>query len=153
MGESRESFESRNYKSTPKKRSSESRGNESRSYRSPSRSSESRGDESRSYSAPSRSSESRGEESRDYARPQKPQYNNIADIDKLIKRLEGTQDVQSDSPAVNEALAAKKQKLMELKELVAKAKAAEAEKKLIDSIQKDSDELDRAINGLKGRNR
>ena len=129
---------------------------ESRDYvrYTPSRkSSESRGDESRSYSSPSRSSESRGDESRDYVRPRKPQYNNIADIDKLIKKLESTQDVQSDSPAINEALAAKKQKLIELKELVAKAKAAEAEKKILDAIKKDSAELDRAINGLKGRSK
>ncbi len=80
-------------------------------------------------------------------------YNSIEDVDKLIKKLESTKDVESNSPAVNEALQAKRKKLEELKELVAQAKAAEAEKKLLESIQRDSDELDRAIKGIKGRKR
>ena len=87
------------------------------------------------------------------SQPATRKYNSIEDVDKLIKKLEGTKEVESNSPAVNEALEAKRKKLAELKELVAKAKAAEAEKKLLEAIQRDSDELDRAINGLRGRNK
>ncbi len=89
-------------------------------------------------------------ESRDYSAPS---YRSIDDVDKLIKKLEGAKEVKSDSPAVNEALAAKRKKLEELKALVAEAEKAEAERKLVAAIQRDSDEIDKAINGLKGRSR
>ena len=85
--------------------------------------------------------------------PLRKPYNSIDDVDKLIKKLEGAKEVKSDSPAVNEALAAKRKKLEELKALVAEAKKAEAERKLVAAIQRDSDEIDKAINGLRGRSR
>ena len=84
---------------------------------------------------------------------EEPRYDKLTDIDKLIRKLEGKPSVKSDSPAVNAALEAKRKKLETLKKLVAQAKEAEEEEKLIAAIQKDSEELDRVIKGLKGRNR
>ncbi|MBQ4031352.1 MAG: hypothetical protein II625_06325 [Bacilli bacterium] len=177
MGESRGSSESRSY-STPSysRPSRKSSSSESRGYSSESRDGlsyqdwlntdpwiargglSSQGEMRQAYNEWVKEQKGKGRRTKSSSsygssQPATKKYNSIDDVDKLIKKLEGTKEVESNSPAVNAALEAKRKKLEELKALVAQAKAAEAEKKLLDAIQRDSEELDKAIKGLKGRSK
>ena len=78
-------------------------------------------------------------------------YNSLDDIDKLILQMEKeTKDVRVSSEAGNAVLSQRKAKLLELKKLVAEARKAEAEAKLVEELELGNTELDEAIEFLRG---
>lgn len=80
--------------------------------------------------------------------PQK-QYNSLEDIDRLIERLESSLgNTQVTSERANQILTQRKQKIDELRKLVAAARQAEAEESLIRQLEQDNNELDAAINSI-----
>lgn len=100
------------------------------------------------------SSESRDILAPTYSTPSKPQnskkYNSLDDIDKLIERLESSmQSVNLTSDRANQVLAKRNQKINELKKLVAEARKAEGEERMINQLEQDNDELDKAIKSIK----
>lgn len=79
-------------------------------------------------------------------------YNSLEDIDMLIERLESSMPSNLTSDRANQVLAQRKQKIEELKKLVAAAREAEAEEQAIRQLEQDNAELDNAINSIgKGR--
>lgn len=79
----------------------------------------------------------------------KKTYNSLEDIDKLIERLEvSLQNVQVTSEKATQILTQKKQKLETLKKLVAEARKAEAEKRMIQQLEQENSELDAAIDSM-----
>lgn len=80
--------------------------------------------------------------------PQK-QYNSLEDIDRLIERLESSLgSTQVTSERANQILAQRKQKIDELRKLVADARKAEAEENVIRQLEQDNSELDAAIDSI-----
>jgi len=176
MGESRGSSESRGYSTPSYSRSSESRSSyssssESRGYSSESRSGlsyqdwlstnpwiargglSSQGELNQAYEEWVRVQNGRSRRapvsSTVSEKPAPRKYNSIDDVDKLIKKLEASlPNVESDNPAINAALETKRQKINELKELVAQAKAKAAEAKILAQLQQDNDELDKAMDSV-----
>ena len=79
----------------------------------------------------------------------KKTYNSLDDVDKLIERLEsslGSTNVTSER--ANQILAERKQKIESLKQLVAEARKAEAEEKMIKQLEQENSELDDAIDNI-----
>lgn len=141
--ESSYSSESRDsYRPTPSSFSSES------SY-----SSESRDTYSPTPSFSSESAlESRNISTPTYGTPstnQNNKYNSLDDIDKLIERMESsTQNVNVTSDRANQILTQRKQKIEQLKNLVAAARKAEEEERMIKQLEQENNELDNAIDSL-----
>lgn len=76
-------------------------------------------------------------------------YNSLDDIDKLIERLESSmQSTNLTSDRANKVLAQRKQKIDELKKLVADARKAETEERMIKQLEQENSELDDAIDSL-----
>jgi len=176
MGESRGSSESRGYSTPSYSRSSESRSSyssssESRGYSSESRSGLSYQDWLSTNPWIARGGlSSQGELNQAYEewvrvqnggsrrttvsstvseQPAPRKYNSIDDVDKLIKKLEASlPNDKSDNPAINEALEAKRQKIEELKKLVAQAKAKQVEDRILAQLKKDNEELDDAMDSI-----
>ncbi len=99
--------------------------------------------------ATSFSSESRGMGIQTSITKPKTQYNSLDDIDKLIERLEasfGTTQVTSER--ANQILAQRKQKIESLKQLVADARKAETEERIIQQLEQENSELDDAIDSM-----
>ena len=99
------------------------------------------------------SSESRDISTPTYSTPSKPQnskkYNSLDDIDKLIERLESSmQSANLTSDRANQVLAQRKQKIDELKKLVADARKSEVEERMIKQLEQENSELDNAIDIL-----
>lgn len=76
-------------------------------------------------------------------------YNSLDDIDKLIERMESsTQNVNLTSDRANQVLTQRKQKIEQLKNLVADARKAEEEERMIKQLEQENSELDNAIDSL-----
>lgn len=76
-------------------------------------------------------------------------YNNLDDIDKLIERLEASLgDTKVTSERANQILAQRKQKIDELRKLVADARKVEEEEKIIRKLEQENSELDAVIDSL-----
>ena len=83
------------------------------------------------------------------ATPQEKKYNSLDDVDKLIERLESSmQSANLTSDRANQVLAQRKQKIDELKKLVADARKTEAEERMIKQLEQENSELDDAIDSL-----
>lgn len=100
------------------------------------------------------SSESRDISTPTYGTPSTTQnskkYNSLDDIDKLIERLESPkQSANLTSDRANQVLAQRKQKIDELKKLVADARKAETVERMIKKLEQENSELDNAIDSLK----
>lgn len=76
-------------------------------------------------------------------------YNSLDDIDKLIERFENSMNgTNVTSERVNQVLAQRKQKIDELKKLVAGARKAEEEDRMVRQLEQENSQLDDAINSL-----
>ena len=142
--ESSYSSESRDsYRPTPSSFSSESSySSESRDTYSPTPSFSSESAlESRNISTPTYGTPSTNQNNK--------KYNSLDDIDKLIERMESsTQNVNVTSDRANQILTQRKQKIEKLKNLVADARKAEAEERMIKQLEQENNELDNAIDSL-----
>lgn len=79
----------------------------------------------------------------------KKTYNSLEDVDRLIERLEASlQSTQVTSERANQILAQRKQKIESLKQLVAEARKAEAEEKMVKQLEQENAELDDAIDSI-----
>ena len=117
---------------------------------------ESRSSESRSvsYHFKKPSSESAMESrTKDYSNQnltQNKKYNTLEDIDALISKLEkSTETLTPADSQKNKVIEERKNKIVELKELVATARKAEAAQKELEMLQKENNDLDNAINSIK----
>ena len=76
-------------------------------------------------------------------------YNSLDDIDKLIEKLENSMNGTSvTSERANKVLAKRQQKIDELKKLVADARKAEEEERMVRRLEKENRQLDAAIDSL-----
>ena len=151
MSESRKSSESRSYGYAPITLNTSS---ESRSYRSQpseSRSYRSQPSESRSYrSQPSESRCSTVGGSPSINNSNQQQYNQLADIDRLIESLEnGFTPKQNNSAKYNQALEKRQKKITQLKQLREEAIKQIEEENQIKQLEAENDKLDEAIADVK----
>ncbi len=82
----------------------------------------------------------------------KKKYNSLEDIDKLIERLEKPIDPSITGERANQILAERKEKVRELKSLVAEARKEEAVAAMLKELEEENKEADAAIVYIKGKN-
>ncbi len=81
--------------------------------------------------------------------PEKKKYNSLDDIDKLIEKLEASMTTTAvTSEKANQILDQRRKKIEELKKLVAEARKAEAEDRMIKRLEQENSQLDDAIDSI-----
>ena len=82
----------------------------------------------------------------------KRKYNSLDDIDQLIERLEKQVDPSIIGERANQILAERKEKVAQLKSLVAEARKEEKTIALLKQLEEENKEADAAIVYIKGKN-